>query len=287
MTGGRPAAAPPTIPREFRGVLDLGPARVVAVVPRSRRILWSVGLGALSAIAIGIPAFLVALLLSIFGELLDDLALPIWLALWAAGLAVAIRWLRRKARQALVIYEDGVAMADGRRVRAWRWDELVSVQRRPAVRKPDIPSDVAGAAAIVVILAVYQIADRPYVKAESTYRFADAAGDGFVLDRWLPGVDGLADMIDAEITRRQLPLVAAALEAGRAVGFGSIALGPAGIAVGSRTVAWADFARVEVELDTVRVVVAGGRPATARISDVSNLTLLLALLRALARRRSA
>ena len=282
MIGGGGAAAPPPVPKEFAGLDHLGPVRSVTVVPASRRVTWLIGLGALWAIAIGIGAFLVALVLSLFSELLDDLAFVIWGVVWAIGLVVVARWLRRKASQAVVVYEDGVAVHDGKAVRAWRWDDLVAVERRPVVRKPDIPSDTAGAIAIVVILAAYKIADRPYVKAESTYAFGARDGGSFVLDRWLPDVDELADAIDLEVTRRQAPAIRAALHAGREVGFGAITLSRDAIAVGDRTFRWPQFERIEVELDTLHVTAAGTRRAAVKVSDVPNLTLLLSLLPELA-----
>lgn len=284
VTSGSPAtAAEARVPPAFRAIDDLGAMRVVAAVPRSRRAGFSLGLLLAWAVSIFIAGFLVAMFAQIFLEL-DDLAtLAIAAVLWIAGFAVVLRWLRRKGAQVVVLYEQGVAVGDGRQVRRWRWEDFASIERRPIVHelKPEVPTDVAGVAtavAVIGVLAALRVANRRYVRVYSYYWFFDRSGGAFSLDRWLPSVDDLAEALDLEITARMLPPAQARLAEGQAVGFGAITLTPDGLAVPGLEVPLATLDRLEVDNDAVHVTVGGTRRATVAMARIANLTLLLQLL---------
>lgn len=275
------AAAPPVVPPAFRAIDDLGQARVVASVPRSRRAGYSAGMLAAWGISIFLAGFLAALFVQIVFEVDDLVFLAVAGVLWVAGFVIVASWLRRKGAQVVVLFEDGVAVGDGRSVRRWRWDEFASVERRPIVSevKPDIPTDLASAATavgIVALRAALQRTGRPYIRTHTYYWFFDRRGGAFSLDRWLPAVDDLAQAIDLEITDRLAPGARAALAGGQVVGFGAITLGRDALVAGQHSIPLAAVEQIEVERDSVAVVADGVR-FSVRVAQVANLTLLLQL----------
>lgn len=277
MTDGSRAAASPAVPGPFHAITHLGRPRRVAQVPRSRRIGYSAGLLALWAISIFIAGVLLGLFASILFELEDEVTLVVAAAAWVAGLAIVIGWLRQKAGQVVVVYESGVAVADRGPARAWRWDEIVTVHRRPVVVKPDMPTDVGTAVGVLAVLAVFKLAKRPIVRVETTYRFSDASGGSFTLDRWLPGVEELGREIEANVARHQIPTVQAALRARQSAAFGDIVLTRESMSVAGQAIPWEDVDRVDVAGAELRVWSRGERGASTGVERVNNLTALLAV----------
>lgn len=281
-------AAPPAegsaVPPDFAWVTSLGAARAVALVPTSRRIVWGSLIIVAWAFAVLLGGTIGGLMIARVLGLADPAGLVIAGAVWAVAFGTLGYWLGGKAFQCAVLYEQGVAVKDGRRIRAWPWDRIVSVERRPSVSRPEIPTDVTSLAVTLVVIAVQKAADRPLPRVDTTYRFRDAVGRSFTLDRWLSDADSIAEEVDAQVSRRLSPSLRAELDAGGAVAFGAITISRAGgISLQKRTVAWADLHHVEVDRDALRLYGHdGGRLGSVSINDLRNLSILLELILQLA-----
>jgi len=278
------------LPRDLEWIRDLGGVVAVGVVPPARRAVWIPLLLAAWAIPILIGGFLIGVAITKLAGIADPGAVLIAGVAWAVAFAIVGAWIGSRAFRAVVIFENGVGLRDATRIRAWRWDEIVSVVHRPSVERPDMPTDAMALVATAIVVVMQRLAGKPHVRVEKTYTFADKYGATFTIDRWLGDHARLADQIDAEVSQRLLPAMAKSFDSDQPVRFGAIELSwVAGLRVGKLpAIPWREVAACELDRDTLRVRSrTGAQLAACPIAHVTNLSVLLLMLRRVAPQVSA
>jgi hypothetical protein len=181
------------------------------------------------------------------------------------AVGVAVRWRATRGMH-LEVREHGLTYRVGSRETVLLWEDVAEVRvTRTNVRRWDLGGCV----------------------------LVGKDGNRIVLTSQLRGIDAIGSTVERESVRRQVPRVLAELDAGRTVPFGPFAVSKAGLAHGSRELAWRDVAGATVGNgiiaigDTTRGIRVlpkrGGLIAWAGASydEVPNAAVLLALVQRL------
>jgi hypothetical protein len=140
------------------------------------------------------------------------------------AVGVAVRWRATRGMH-LGVHEHGLTYCVGSRETVLLWDDLAEVRVTPTTIRRWFGGCV----------------------------LVDKDGNRMVLTSHLRGIDAIGSIVEQESVRRQVPRVLADLEAGRTVPFGPFAVSKAGLAHGSRELAWCDVAGATVDEDVIAI----------------------------------
>lgn len=162
------------------------------------------------------------------------LGLPKWSgiivagAIWAATLGASGYWLGGRGGRAAAVYADGLAVKDADHLRAWRWEEIESVNLERTTQRTVVPQEAASIYLVfLVILRLRKSKVDPSTVIEYKYAFRDVLGGSCVLDQWLPNVESIGARVQAEVARNPSRREAAANRiSARAVGSGPVFTSP-------------------------------------------------------------
>jgi hypothetical protein len=141
------------------------------------------------------------------------------------GIAVLFRGRATRGLRVLV-FADGLARLQGSLVEVVRWDEVNEVRRIPNAGADGVHTKVTWLVQLVLV-----------------------CGDGreVVFNEALSGLRRLRLLVEENTLRFMLPAGLEAFEAGKAIGFGMIAVSPDGIHHGSNTLPWERLEEAKVE----------------------------------------
>ena len=266
------------VPPELAWVTHLGAARLVAGVYQ---------LNAAFAAIFGFPILL--LLGFLAGAMVQGplhlsnavAAVPI-AVITAAACAVFGYWLGTKSARTVVLFDDGLAVREADRSRAWRWEDISAISVRRVHKHMDVPHEMT-ALYYGTMLVGRMFSRKVKVAApswlEQTLVLNDVAGASCSIDAWFPRVGELTDAIRSAVTPRVRPALVAAYESGADVSFGPVSVNRAGgLRLDKRTIGWSDLA--ELTFKKGYLVARGPTGGATRIplGSILNLDVLIELL---------
>lgn len=231
--------------------------RYVAHHPSQRLLLLIAG-GSVYALAV--------LILQILTARLDTQTAGIILVPAYALIALPIAWgVLHLWNREVVLYEQGFSYREGSRVRPFLYAQIATFQQR------------------VVRIALFN--RWPLTLYRCT--LITDEDETLLINNLYANVEGLVRRLEAAHTRARLPIVAARLQAGEQISFGPLALSGAALHMGDQTLAWAAFEGYQFARSQL-VLLRGDQQvwATLPVTDIDNLLLLVALLKAYTERRT-
>lgn len=171
-----------------------------------------------------------------------------------AGWSAYVNWNR-----GVVVYERGFAVRDRKGVRAWRWEDLLSLTS--AVTRHYTNGIYTGTT------HAYTLIDRRSERLK--------LGDAYVR------VEDLARAIEQGLFPVLYERAAGQYNAGQALAFGPAAISKAGIQIGKKTYPWTEVQQVSVQQGSLKVSKKGGgwfSGAAAPVSAIPNLGVLLSII---------
>ena len=191
-----------------------------------------------------------------------NLTLPLVLAVILIITGIAVTWVAlNRLSRAVVLYERGVAISTLLRMRAWRWEDISSIQ------------------ATITQVVFLNRASAP----QHVYRLIRRNGEKVTLDNTLDRVEHLGNMIRQQVTPFILARYSQAFENGQVLHFGPVQLSlHEGIRIGSQVYDWSLLDELAVLDGQVKVRLApDGKftPSQPRVMvyQVPNLDVLLSL----------
>ena len=176
-------------------------------------------------------------------------------------IAVATAWAAYSNwNKAVVIYQGGLAYADRRGVKSWRWDEFASLTS--AVTR--------------------HYTNGIYTGTTHTYTLIKNDGEKIVLSDSFSKVEDISGAIRANIFPMLYQKYAESYNAGQRLAFGPVAISKSnGIQIGKKEYPWDQVEQVSIHQGVVRVAKKGGgwfSGATAMASVIPNLEVMLSII---------
>jgi hypothetical protein len=232
--------------------MTLGPARALFRVRALRRLGW---FAAAAGFALGTAAAIWGLLVLIFTG--GELAALFWTCVLglAMGLGCAhfVLQYRRFASMRVTVHEGGLVVEEGGRVRTLPWDDVVTVWAGLLEPPRGEPPEV--------IVRRLRMRD----------------GSSIELPEGLANAEALGRQVQEQTTSRLLADAESSLAAGRAVGFGAIAVDDQRMHVGLERLRWAELSRVQLSFRWIEVRHVEGGCLSIPAEEVPNALVLLAL----------
>lgn len=255
-----------TAPTVFSRVFGLGAVQQVHPVRKSNRAGNVIAAGIFLIVAVGV--FIAGLWYTYeqwqhFGPaVLFRSILPFLIVAAVCGLIVlAVAWAAYSNwNKAVVIYQNGLAYADRKGVKSWRWDEFASMTS--AVTK--------------------HYTNGIYTGTTHVYTLVKNDGDKIVLSDSLTKVEEVSKVIRTNIFPLLYQKHAEAYNAGQRVTFGPVSISKSGgIQIGKKDYPWDQVEQVSIHQGAVRVAKKGGgwfSGATAMASAIPNLEVMLSII---------
>ncbi len=170
-------------------------------------------------------------------------------------------WTLRSQKQeqelAFFTFQDGLVYAHHGQTDIIRWDAITEVY-------------------------LYIYANRKARRTRYEYKLCGA--DGSVIkfnyyDHVVSGMKQMSDMIQQDVTRRQLPKMAAAYDAGQSISFGPLSVSKDGLGKGNKMLPWPEVEDVQMSRGYITIRKRNKRSGWAEVpvGKVSNISAFLAL----------
>ena len=166
-------------------------------------------------------------------------------------------WLMRGGK-VIEVYERGLARIQGKQVKLTRWDEIDAVWQR--------------------ITRYYH--NGRYTGTTNVYTIQVKNGGRFSVTNIYKDIEALGQIIQSEVTKRLLPLLAHAYQSGQTINFGKLSLNTQGLIFKDKQLPWNQIKDLKIERGYISVKQEGGRWfnwAQVTADTVPNLFVFLAL----------
>jgi hypothetical protein len=167
-------------------------------------------------------------------------------------------WLMRRGK-VIEVYEQGLARIQGKQVKVTRWDDIDAVWQR--------------------ITRHYH--SGMYTGTTYVYTIQARNGERFNVSQIYKDIEALGQIIQSEVTARQLPPIVRAYQSGQTVNFGKLSLNTQGLIFKDKQLAWNQIQDLKIDRGYISVKQEGGRWfnwAQVTADSVPNLFVFLALI---------